>query len=84
MEPIIVNNFKSIMLKMDQIKHEIGLKDDEVRIIVFTSMDMEYFNNLIILEAEFNKWFYLDFTEDDQEEIDFQENKIEMWEQTMC
>lgn len=69
---------------MDQIKHEIGLKDDEVRIIVFTSMDMEYFNNLIILEAEFNKWFYLDFTEDDQEEIDFQENKIEMWEQTMC
>jgi|DEB0MinimDraft_12_1074336.scaffolds.fasta_scaffold10575_2 hypothetical protein len=83
MEPLIVNNHKSIMLKMDQIQHEIGLTDDEVIIIVFTSMDMEFFNHLVILQGEFNKWFNLNFEGESQEEIDFLQNKQEAFMQAV-
>jgi len=81
MEPILVNNFKSIMLKMFELQHDIGLSDDDIKIIVFTSMDMDFFNNMMILQGEFNKWFNLNFEGESREETDFQEAKHSMWSQ---
>lgn len=36
-------------------------------------------NNLIVLAGEFMKWFNLNFEGESREEIDFKENKYEIW-----
>lgn len=61
MEPIIVHNHKSVMLKMYELQGDIGLTDDEITIIVFTSLDKDFMNNLIISQGEFLKWFNTNF-----------------------
>lgn len=63
------------MLKMNQLKPEIGLTDDEIMIIVYTSLDHDWFTNLIVLQGEFLKWFNLNFEGESREELDFMENK---------
>jgi len=78
-EPIKIHNMKTIMLKMNQLKPEIGLTDDEIMIIVYTSLDHDWFTNLIILQGEFLKWFNLNFEGESREELDFMENKQDIW-----
>ena len=67
------------MLKMNQLKPEIGLTDDEIMIIVYTSLDHDWFTNLLILQGEFLKWFNLNFEGESREELDFMENKQDIW-----
>jgi hypothetical protein len=74
-EPIKIHNLKTVMLKMNQLKPEIGLTDDEIMIIVYTSLDHDWFTNLIVLQGEFLKWFNLNFEGESREELDFMENK---------
>ena len=61
---------------------DIGLTDDELAIIVYTSIDHDNLNNLIILAGEFMLWFNLNFEGESREEIDFRENKCEIWVST--
>lgn len=59
-------------------------------LIVYTSLDHDYLTNGLILQGEFMKWFSLDFGDPDdkdpddqgQDELDFLENKQEMWSST--
>ena len=51
-------------------------------IIIYTSLDHDYLNNLIVLAGEFLKWFNLNFEGESREELDFQENKYEIWNAT--
>lgn len=74
-EPLKIHNMKTAMLKMKQLQPEIGLTDDEVMIILYTSIDHDWFTNLIILQGEFLKWFNLNFEGDSTEELDFAANK---------
>jgi len=60
---------------LKEIQSDVGLSDDDINIIVYTSLDHDYFTNLLILQGEFLKWFNLDFSEDTREEEDFLENK---------
>jgi len=53
-------------------------------IIIYTSMDHEWFTNLLVLQGEFLKWFNLNFEGESQEEADFLENKQDMWLSTCC
>ena len=46
---------------MQEIKNEIGLSFEEVNLIIFTSLDLDWLNNMIILTSEFTKWFNINF-----------------------
>lgn len=79
LEPVKVHNARTVMDKMLQLKPEIGLTDDEITIIVYTSLDHDFFTNLVILQGEFLKWFNLNFEGESREELDFLENKQDIW-----
>tara|TARA_B110000914_G_C15298266_1_gene369837 strand:+ start:426 stop:638 length:213 start_codon:yes stop_codon:yes gene_type:complete len=58
------------------------LTDDELYIIIYTSVDQDSLNNLIVLAGEFTLWFNLNFEGESQAEIDFRTSKCENWEAT--
>ena len=58
-----IHNVKTLLEKMNELKGPIGLTDDEITIIIFTTIDHDYFTNLIIMQGEFLKWFNLDFSD---------------------
>jgi hypothetical protein len=78
-EKLKIHNVKTLIAKLKELQLDIGLTDDEILIIVYTSIDHDYFTNLIILQGEFLKWFNLDFSGESREEQDFMENKQEIW-----
>lgn len=80
---VAIHNVKTLRAKMKEIQQDIGLTDDEVNIIVFTSLDHEFLNNLIVLAGEFTKWFNINFEGESRDEIDFRDNKNEIWQSTM-
>ena len=57
--------------------------DDEVTLIIFTSLDLDWLNNLIVLAGEFTLWFNINFEGEGRDEIDFRDNKYEIWEATV-
>ena len=74
---------KTLRAKMQEIQEEVGFTDDEITIIIFTSIDLSWLNNLIILAGEFTKWFNINFEGEGRDEIDFRDNKHENWVQTV-
>ena len=48
-EEIKIHNIKTALELLDGLKEEIGLNDDEVSIIIYTSLDRDWFTNLILL-----------------------------------
>jgi|TARA_B110000285_G_C15132355_1_gene624505 hypothetical protein len=42
-------------------------------LIVYTSLDHEFFTNGIILQGEFLKWFNMDFGDPDEKDADDQD-----------
>ena len=78
-EAIKIHNIKTAMAKMNQLKPEIGLTDDEISIILYTSLDQDWMTNLILLQGEFLKWFNLNFEGESREELDFMESKQDIW-----
>lgn len=76
------HNVKTLFAKLNELKADIGLSDDEITIIIYTSLDHDYLTNLLVLAGEFLKWFNLNFEGDSREEIDFKDNKCEIWVST--
>ena len=72
---IKIHNAKTLIAKLKEFASEVDLNDDEINLIVYTSIDHDYFTNLIVLQGEFLKWFNLDFSEESREELDFLDNK---------
>lgn len=56
---------------MLELQDEIGLTNDEVTIIVYTSLDLDWLNSMLVLASEFTKWFNLNFEGEDRDELDF-------------
>lgn len=75
-----MHNVKTLEMKLAELSNEIGLTADEVHLIVFTSLDHDYLTNLIVLAGEFLKWFNIDFEGENRDEIDFLDNKAEIWQ----
>ena len=73
-EVIKIHNVKTAIELLEELKDEIGLGDDEITVIVYTSIDRDWFTNLIVLQGEFLKWFNLNFEGESQEEKDFMAN----------
>lgn len=67
------------MQKLNQFAGQVGLTQTEVKVIVYTSLDLEWMPNLIILASEFTKWFNINFEGESRDEIDFRDNKVEIW-----
>lgn len=51
-------------------------------IIVYSSIDHDNLNHLIVHAGEFLLWFNLNFEGESREELDFRENKCEIWNST--
>ena len=51
----------------------------EVKVVIYTSLDLEWMPNLIVLSSEFTKWFNINFEAESRDEIDFRDNKVEIW-----
>jgi hypothetical protein len=77
-----IHNVKTIFQVLNGLKDEIGFTDDDLRIIVYTSIDHDWFTNLLIMQGEFLKWFNLNFEGESREELDFLENKHDIWAAT--
>jgi len=60
-EKIKIHNMKTLLVKLNELKKAIDLTTDEITIIAYTSIDRDWFTNLIILQGEFLKWFNLNF-----------------------
>ena len=73
-EVIKIHNVKTAIELLEELKEEIGLSDDEITVIVYTSLDRDWFTNMIILQGEFLKWFNLNFEGESREEKDFMDN----------
>jgi len=58
---IKIHNIKTALEVLNSIKAEVGFTDEEILIIIFTSVDQDYLNHLIVMQGEFLKWFNLDF-----------------------
>lgn len=80
---IQIHNVKTLMAKLNELKSDIGFTDSDIMIIIYTSLDHDYFTNLLILAGEFLKWFNLNFEGESQEEIDFKDNKVDIWKSTI-
>jgi hypothetical protein len=65
------------------ISAEAKLTEDELMIIMFSSLDHDYLTNLLVLQGQFTMWFDLNFEGETQEEIDFRVNKCELWTATV-
>lgn len=77
-----IHNVKTIKAKLDEFKNDVKLTEEEITILIFTSLDHDFLTNLIVLAGEFLKWFNLNFEGEGREEIDFRDNKCEIWEST--
>ena len=77
-----IHNAKSLLKKLQSLQKEIKLTDDEIMIMIFTSLDFDWFTNLLVLAGQFTMWFNLNFEGESREEQDFRQNKEEIWVQT--
>jgi hypothetical protein len=74
-ENIKIHNMKTVLIKLNELAKPIGLSKDEISIIAYSSVDRDWFTNMIIMQGEFLKWFNLNFEGDSREELDFVDSK---------
>lgn len=70
-DQVIVHNIKTSFQVIQRFNEQLGLTQDEIIIILFTSLDMDYFTNLLISQGDFTMWFNVNFEGESQGEIDF-------------
>ena len=81
-EMVKIHNVKTLFKKMEELQKLIGFTKEEIIVIIYTSLDHDYLTNLLVLSGEFLKWFNLNFEGDSREELDFLDNKLEIWTAT--
>jgi len=74
-----IHNMKTVLQKLNELKSKIGLDNDEISIIAYSSIDRDWFTNMIIMQGEFLKWFNLNFEGQGREEMDFIDSKTSQW-----
>jgi hypothetical protein len=71
-----VHNITTARALLKGLQKDMKVTDDEIRVILFTSLDQDYLTNMIIMQGEFMKWFTTNFAGDSGEEDDFKEKKV--------
>lgn len=59
---------------------EIKLDDDESAMIIFTSIDRDFFTNMLISQSFFTEWFTNNYEGDNTTEKDLLKEVLEQWE----
>ena len=78
-EKLKIHNMKTVLIKLNELKSKIGLNNDEISIIAYSSIDRDWFTNMIIMQGEFLKWFNLNFEGESRDELDFVDKKTSEW-----
>jgi hypothetical protein len=74
-----IHNIKTLLVKLNELKGPIGLSSDEINLIAYSSIDRDWFTNMIVMQGEFLKWFNLNFEGESREELDFIDSKVSQW-----
>jgi len=75
-----VHNITTARALLKGIQADMKLTDNELKVVLFTSLDQDYLTNMIIMQGEFMKWFTSNFAGDSGEEDDFKAKKVDAWE----
>ena len=78
-EKLKIHNMKTVLIKLNELAEPIGLNKDEISIIAYSSIDRDWFTNMIIMQGEFLKWFNLNFEGESQDKLDFVDKKTNEW-----
>lgn len=78
-ENLKIHNMKTVLVKLNELKKAIGLSSDDVSLIAYSSIDRDWFTNMLIQQGEFLKWFNLNFEGESQDEIDFIQSRQDQW-----
>ena len=52
-KPLEIHNINTAWAKLNELKGKIGLTDLECFFIIFSSIDLDYFNHLLIRQGDF-------------------------------
>jgi len=78
-DEVSLHNVRTAKQKVAEFSRGVGLSADEVNLLIYTSLDMDWMTNLLILAGDFTKWFNINFEGESRDEIDFRDNKVEIW-----
>jgi len=78
-DEVNIHNVRTAKQKLAEFSRGVGLSADEVNLLVYTSLDMDWMTNLLIQAGEFTKWFNINFEGESRDEVDFRDNKVEIW-----
>lgn len=70
-DAVQIHNVKTLKNKLKSLQKDIKLDNDEITMIIYTSIDHEFLTNLLIMQGEFLLWFNLNFEGESREEVDF-------------
>lgn len=82
-ESVTVLTAKTVLRKLAELQTEIKLTDDDITMILFTSLDHDHLTDLVCLPGELLRWFTTEFAGESTEESDFLASKQEIWEATV-
>lgn len=80
MESIIIHNIKSLIELFNLNFADFKLTDDEMLLIILTSIDADYFTHMLIGQTDFTQWFTNNYAGENNIETDFREEVEERWE----
>lgn len=81
---IKIHNYNTLLTKMKELQPSIKLTDDEVKIIIYCSLDHNYLTNMLVVQGEFLKWFTTNFEGEGVDEVDFLASLQNNWTATAC
>jgi hypothetical protein len=79
-DKISIHNIKTVMMQLEQLKHEIKLDDDEVTLIAFSCVDHDYFTNMLINQSDYLEWFTTNYAGENTVEADLTLQIQDKWE----
>jgi len=65
---IKLHNIKTLEAHLKGLQSEIGLSDDDIMIMIYTSLDLDYFCHLLVMQGQFLNWFTINFAGESREE----------------
>ena len=70
-DAVQIHNVRTLKNKLKSLQQDIKLDNDEITMIIYTSIVHEFLTNLLIMQGEFLMWFNLNFEGESREELDF-------------
>ena len=79
-DKISIHNIKTITNKLEQLKHEIKLTDEDIAVISFSTIDHDYFIPMLVKQSDYLEWFTTNYAGENTVEDDLLEEVRTDWE----